>query len=457
MPIITKYLSEYQLDNNNILLMNSLSGAMDIVDPKTKDKIKHIMNTGNTDINDDSLLTELKDRGYLFNSEAEENDTLEKLLAIRKSSVEKNLIMFVICPTTYCNLRCTYCFESEEIKNDSRVISDEQISNIFKHILDIRDQRKPQYSFIELFGGEPLLPSTLEINEKIFEFAKNNNLKVSIITNGTHIGIYKNVFEKYKEIIYNMQITVDGPKEAHDKRRIRIDKSGTFDVIVEGIDILLEIGIPVRVRINVDATNVDYLQEFDSFMKSKGWTEKPNFGSDVAPITDHQGSNEIEGMMEEHHIVRKIKEIYPQDTYSRLSMFRVLDHINKAFGFMSENVSFSKFSYCEANRLQFYVFSADGYVYACPETVGMKEYAIGTYSNELNLEDTKVNKWNGRNVFRIPKCKDCKIAPLCGGGCAYAAIRTNGDIDEPVCNNAENVISEYIMSIKDVILEKFAV
>jgi uncharacterized protein len=460
MPVLTRYLSRFELDENNIFLVNSLSGALDLVDRDTDKKIEMIKSTQKINHLDDELLANLKERGYLFDVKQDEDAILDRLNALRIKSVDKSIVMFVICPTTFCNLRCTYCFESEEVKSNPNVINDEQVENICKHIKQILHERKPDQSYIELFGGEPLLPSTLEVNKKIFKFAKENKLFISIISNGTHIKEYKELFEEYKDTVISLQITMDGTKEFHDKRRIKIDKSGTFDIISQGIDILLNIGISVRLRVNVDSSNVENLKTFEDYMVEKGWNQFKNFGSDVAPVTDHHGKGEIDDLMEEHKIVKKIKEIYPEDENKRaffnLSMFRILDHITKGLGFTNEKVSFSKFSYCEANRMQFYVFDPSGYVYACPETVGQPEMAIGKYSESLVLDDSKVNVWNGRSVFRIPKCRECEIAPLCGGGCAYAAVKTNGNIDDPVCNGAKEVLSEYIYSIKDTILERFA-
>lgn len=460
MAVLTRYLSSFELDDNNIFLVNALSGALDLVDKNTYKKIEMVKTTQSVDHLDNELLTSLKERGYLFDTKQDEDAILDKLNTLRVKYVDKSVIMFVICPTTFCNLRCTYCFESEEVKSNPNVISDKQIKNIFTYIKKILDERKPEQSYIELFGGEPLLPSTIEVNEKIFKFAKENKLLVSIISNGTHIKEYKHLFEEYKDTIVSLQITMDGTKEFHDKRRVKIDKSGTFDIISQGIDILLNIGVSVKLRVNVDSSNIENLKAFENYMIQKGWNKFKYFSSDVAPVTDHHGTGEIENLMEEHKIVKRIKEIYPEIEYKRaffnLTMFRILDHITKALGFTNEKVSFSKFSYCEANRMQFYVFDPSGYVYACPETVGQPEMAIGSYGDEFVLDDSKVNLWNGRNVFRIPKCRDCEIAPLCGGGCAYAAVKTNGNIDDPVCNGAKEVLSEYIYSIKDTILERFA-
>jgi len=448
----------YKLNDDNTLLLNALSGAIDIVDNKTKDTILAIQKTKRTNEADEELINTLVRRGYLFESEEKETDFLCKQRKVYNTLTD-NKISFVICPTMACNLRCTYCFESEEVRCNSKIMTDTQIENIFKHVKKISLERRPRHAVIELFGGEPLLPATREINEKIFEFARKNEMEITVISNGTHINTYKELILKYKDIL-NFQITIDSIRDIHDKRRVRIDKSGTFDIICDGIDILLEIGARTNVRVNVDRENVETLRDFVEFIKSRGWNKKNDiFRCDIAPVTDHHASNNLDNLMPEHQIVKKALEQFPDydpsNSFFKLAMFRVLGHLNKSLNLNWKADSYYNFHYCEANILQFYVFTPDGYIYACPEAVGDPKLSIGRYDENIELIPEKVNSWEGRDVFRIPRCRDCKIAPFCGGGCAYAAIKVNGNIDEPVCDDAENVLAEYIESIKDFIIAKY--
>lgn len=463
MSVITRYLSKYTLEEDKILLLNALSGAVDIVDKETLQIIEDIeqnevvRNTKNVE-----LLQELRTRGYLFESEEEEQQAYYARKELFDYYISKEQTLgFVICPTMLCNLKCTYCFESQQVRNDNRVMDKEQVESIFRYIDMLKEERKAKDAMIQLFGGEPLLPLTLKVNEQILREAKKRNMMVTIISNGTKIKAYKELLEAYRDIIGGLQITLDGVKEIHDRRRIRLDNSGTFDEICEGIDILLEIGVGVNVRVNVDDENMNYLKEFIDFIKEKKWDESKYFYCDLAPVTDHHASNDIEALLPEQKIIKRLNEVFPEydpeNSFFKLSMFRVLNHLNQALGIRSNKgqITFNV-SYCETNVLQFYVFAPDGYIYACPEAVGEHDLAIGTYDNEdIYLEGKRIACWKDRTIFRIPKCKECKIATFCGGGCAYAALKTNGDIDCPVCDNAEYVLAEYIDSIKDYILKNF--
>ena len=111
MSIITKYLTTYTLDENNTLLINALSGALDIVNNEIRDNILEIKKTNSIkNIKDNDLLNSLKDRGYIFNSEEDEMNAFKNQKAIYDRFLRNESISFVICPTMGCNLRCTYCF-----------------------------------------------------------------------------------------------------------------------------------------------------------------------------------------------------------------------------------------------------------------------------------------------------------------------------------------------------------
>ena len=459
---LTKYVSLHTLDKDNTLLLNSLSGAMDIVDAAAKSKIMQIQNgTYTASAEDNELLEQLRARGYLYSSENDEQkvaDRQRRLLEDYRS--KKQVVDFVICPTTLCNLRCTYCFQSDELRTDNAIMSNEQVANIFSHMDKIVEDRNPAIVNVQLFGGEPLLPSTMKINREIFEAVRKRNRRFTIISNGTNIDIYKDLLSEYKDVIRSMQITVDGTEQIHDSRRKYLDGSGSFKKICDGIDTLLEIGIGVALRVNVDRYNIDSLPELIEFIKARKWTESQYFFCDIAPVTDHCSGDGIDGIMAEHEIVKRMAELFPEwkegKSFFKLAMFKVLRHVNQAV-FSPDRPMFNcSTSFCEANSLQFYVFAPDGYVYACPESMGDHQLAIGKFDDKLSLDEKKMKLWDNRNVFRIPKCRDCNIAMFCGGGCAYAALKMNNNIDEPVCNNAENILSEYIMNVKEHVLSTFA-
>ena len=80
MAIITKYLTTRPLDRDNTLMVNSLTGAVDIIGNKDKAAIESLMNGSRPeDIRDQHLVSTLRKRGYLFDSEQDELRDLQKI------------------------------------------------------------------------------------------------------------------------------------------------------------------------------------------------------------------------------------------------------------------------------------------------------------------------------------------------------------------------------------------
>lgn len=70
-----------------------------------------------------------------------------------------------------------------------------------------------------------------------------------------------------------MQIALDGPEVVHNKRR------GRVATIVNNIELLLDAGLNVSVRTNVDMSNVYAVKELASFYVNRGWPKRDNFSA----------------------------------------------------------------------------------------------------------------------------------------------------------------------------------
>lgn len=124
--------------------------------------------------------------------------------------------------TSRCNLRCRMCRVWEGAKKEDELSLGE--------IKSVIDQCK-QWGVgeVNLCGGEPLLS---DICFEIIDYAKSNNLKVILTTNGTLIdkGLARQLIESKLDII---TISLDGAYAGtHDKIR---NQSGSYDRIIQGI------------------------------------------------------------------------------------------------------------------------------------------------------------------------------------------------------------------------------
>src|SRR5262249_38931228 len=160
------------------------------------------------------------------------------------------------CPTFTCNLRCPYCYEDLEIRQSKSAVSPLQVDHMFEAMGRFVDERAARDVLLELFGGEPFLRANRHTVELIVERAANKGWKISGITNGTQIDAYFSVFERLSPAITQIQVTIDGPQEIHDRLRINANGLGSYDGICRNVTGLLERDVPVALRINTGTDNV---------------------------------------------------------------------------------------------------------------------------------------------------------------------------------------------------------
>ncbi len=437
------------MKSGNVLLINTLTGAMDILEKREYEDIK----SGNYNGKD---IVDLKKRGYLLNDKEYEKHlflSFKKYSPTYNDSLKKKLT-FIFCPTYGCNLRCTYCAQGHERHSDDKVMTKDQVNKAFESIENsfMKQFKKNDYGLV-LFGGEPLQAKTYNIVEYILKKAKEKGTNVNIITNAIEIRNFEVLLSQYKDIL-TFQITLDGDKYSHDKRRITQNNKGTFDIITNNIEFMLERGYRITVRINVDVENAKTLKYLLDSAEICKWSTMNNFKMNLAPVTNHGGNSIPCANTSEYRVLNALIENFP-DVMEYIStrpititpdMFRVVGHLNRIVNPKIAELknSYPTTNYCEATYLSTVAVGPDGKIYACSESVGQDKYAIGTYYPKYDLDIELAEQFNNRSIFEIKSCKNCNISTLCGGGCPFAALKSSGRADSPYCGVTKKVINDYL-------------
>lgn len=110
--------------------------------------------------------------------------------------------------TRECNLSCPFCHASSNENTDPAIcLTAEQ----WKEAIN----KFPSLQFLNITGGEALLPSVWPKTLAITRYAADKGIKVKLNTNGTHI-------QDLEDIPVNLvrfQVSIDGPEKVHDKLR----------------------------------------------------------------------------------------------------------------------------------------------------------------------------------------------------------------------------------------------
>lgn len=449
----SSYNYSYEINFKYTLINNTLTGALDIIENDIWSLVEgKKFNSVNAE-----PLSNLIERGYLYYDLKKEDEILVTLYNnyIKKASLRP--LRFVFCPSYQCNLRCIYCFETELPSNPNKFMSGKILDDSIKAAEEISKEKSGKVDSVELFGGEPLLLKNKPLIKKILKFARDKDAPITIVTNGVMAKDFIDILLPVKEKIKMLQITVDGPPEVHDKRRKFPSGKGSFSKISESIDLLLKNNINTNVRVNIDNTNIEHIFDLYEYVSKKSWLKHPNFSIRLALVIDHSTMDYNNVIIPEEKLLERLIEVY--DKYPVLEdlfgfyKFKPLRHILDIVS-GAPNVS-PKFFNCESNLLELNVFCPDGYIYACGESIGKPDYAIGKFSPRLEFYPDKEKLWTERTILNIEKCRTCKFAPLCGGGCAYSSILIYKDNSKPICERYQEVLDTFLRLRGEKILKKY--
>lgn len=456
---LTKYLETYNLPTDSVLLINTLSGALDLIDTHTYSALRKA--TGGRDISTTPLskvdIARLKNRGYLFHDIANEESTAHRILASFRQVIAASPLVVDICLSLGCNFQCSYCYERSVIDPECRVMSLSELAQAFEAVDSLAVLHEKKDVHIGLFGGEPLLPDSRQQVAAILDMAETKKWKVYIISNGFTLCEYAELFAKYSFLIQYVQVTIDGPPEVHDSRRRHIKSKGSFHRIMEGVRRCVDHNVRCIIRTNVDAENVDDLPEFARILISE-WSgaHAPEFS--LAPVTDYRCQQLSNHILPESTLVAKIMQLRRKHTEMsvfRLGLFRVVAHILNVIEFDDTQLTLPRFMFCQADSMAYYAFTPEGYVYCCPEAVGMHQYSVGKYLPELELNETSLQPWRNRSILTNTKCRDCSVAPLCGGGCTLAAFEAARSGRGVTCPNVRETLQAFLHEERDTIVAKY--
>lgn len=297
---------------------------------------------------------------------------------------------------------------------------------------------------ITLFGGEPLLYPNYEIVKYIVENAKKRNLSVAAISNGYSLEKFEDLLGK--DGIEYIQVTLDGLKEFHDKRRFLVGNQPTFDKICKNIDLALKKGTVINLRSNINKENFEVIDELIELYNQNKWTSYPNFKYYFKAT--HKCYEKKANIVKDIEIMKELGNKFGD--VSKFNFNSIYNSLSNSIKNMFEKGGYApiKGGYCGANG-GMYTIDPLGDVYACWDVLGNEEQIIG----KLNIEKGKIefnNKsdyWKNRTVNKIEACSKCKYSLFCGGGCAAHAGIVNGNMYSPYCEDFKTIFEEVVPTI----------
>ncbi len=398
----------------------------------------------------EDAVNHLRKRGFLTTTTIEAEEQLFSELAITLHERATALPTYILLPTYDCNLRCFYCFQDHMRRDPAyrpilRRMTTTMVDRVFAGIAFIDHQSPANLESVAtgsrrlgLFGGEPLLRENREIVTYIIQRGRDQDFTdFWAISNATDLNVYEDLLAPPGQGgLSQVQITLDGPPDEHDKRRIYADGTGSFERIADNIDLALDRGVAVQVRLNVDKDNILSLVELGSIFEHRGWVGRSNFTAYTAPIRGGKGASgraRTFTSWELDHALDKLRQEYPEID----SIARPDDALReRALGiFQTKQRPQLHSAFCSAHT-GMHLFDALGDIYACWERMGDVRLRIGHVLEDGTVEyEGRMNQmWRSRNVTSNDVCRRCRYALNCGGGCAVMAEGSRGRIDANFCD-----------------------
>lgn len=371
---------------------------------------------------DTKLVKDMKLGGFIL----EEDDDELSILKLRSNMGKFNQKGFglTIAPTLQCNFACPYCYEERQ----TEFINDE-IKNAIIERVKTEAECKNHIS-INWYGGEPLLAKSIiaEMSEKMIAIAEENGVdyRAYIVTNGYLIDDSTiEILKKAK--VTGTQITLDGPPEIHNSRRKLHNGQGTFDKIISGIKLLIASEINVHIRVNIDKTNVNELENLLKILVDNG-LQKCSLG--LGHVKNYtQACNGIA------HNCLNNKE-YAEETLNH-------QKILMKYGFKVDDYPFYpgiKANYCCADTLNAYVIGPNGDLYKCWNDIGNKERSVGNIKEPIKKYNKMYSDYLLWSPFNHEECINCNILPLCMGGCVYNGLKMGKPECEKWIYNLDDIL-----------------
>jgi uncharacterized protein len=364
--------------------------------------------------------------------------TIEQMSISRGKEGRAQGIHVVAKPTgPVCNLNCEYCFYLEKqalfAPGEQYRMSDDVLSTFIANY--ISSQPTPVVEFVWQ-GGEPTLLG-IDFFKRVVELQKPfiglKSISNSLQTNGTLLTDEWCVFLKKNKFMVG--ISLDGPKEIHDRYRRDPGGRGTFDKVMRGLRLLQKHKVDYNVLSSVARETARHPLKVYRFLRGEG-VEFIQFSPVVERVPDARSRQHGLRLAEPASLDKEEQQtevtgwtVLPEEWGDfLLAVYEewVRHDVGKVFVMNFEwalnawigNPSPVCIHAEQCGRSV--VLEHNGDVYACDHCV-YPEYRLGNIMADDLLQMVEKSRRQGfgeEKETALPRwCRECEVLAACRGGC----------------------------------------
>jgi len=393
---LSRYNVFADLGEEGAYAFNAVSGALVHFEPRMRDAL---LRCDFGQFSDTHMYHLIRAR---FVVEEQSDEFGELKLQHRLARYSGDRLALTVAPTLRCNMSCVYCYQADGTGSMSKATREALVDFVEKY-----PHSRPNVS-ITWYGGEPLLEfdAISLLTDRIREVCtrKGGSFDATLVTNG--LLLTSATAQTLKSLgVKTVQVTLDGPRDVHDARRMTRNGAGTFDIIVENIRSVRDV-INVLIRVNVDRHNAASVRDFFGIVEGLGLGGIPIYCAPVQVLSE---------------VCEPITDLcLGEREFSELELQFLADMFSH--GCQPAVYPRRMVVNCCAVSANAYVIDPEGHLYKCWNHIGQMQYRIGHVSSGITNIGRLV-PWLTWDPFENETCQNCSVLPLCLGGCHEMSMR----------------------------------
>ena len=353
----------------------------------------------------DDIISELMASYYLVDENIDERLILvernKKLLA--KISSGDNVTSLDLNISELCNFTCPHCMNGCQIQSQEDKLMKWETAKLAIDEYAAIIKRRNIIGEVHFGSAEPLI--NWDIIEKSVNYCKQviPETPISINTNLSLLTKERAMFFRDNSVC--IAASLDGPKSGNDMIRTR-KQGGTYDVIIEKIKLLEDIGYPLDgISVTMNDLNIDSIDEdFILSMKERGFID---LATDIDLVNAENCTKNIDFYVDKLIYIYQLCKANGIENFGSWSSV----YLNLVKQDDDEPIAF-----CKAQSGRNLSVNPEGAIFLCGYSVS-KIGSIHNFPNLFSPDSDYVDLIASRLAGKNSKCVGCSLEGICSGQC----------------------------------------
>ena len=317
-----------------------------------------------------------------------------------------------------CNMRCKYCFYADETQNRETALLGRMTPETLHTLVDKALAYGDGECTFAFQGGEPTLVGLDFFRDLTDYVARHPNPKrirvhYAFQTNGYALDEAWAAWFAENHVLVG--VSLDGPKEVHDRYRVDAAGKGTYNRVIASIRLLEKHHVDYNILTVVTAANARRARQLYDYFKKNGYRYQ-QYIECLDPIGEVPGGHDYSLTPERYEVFLKalFDAWYLDMKAGRYVYNRYFENLMMIFAGQGPE-SCNMRGVCGAQ----WVIEADGSAYPC-DFYALDEWRLGNINTESfeAMEQKRADlgfiQWSTQVA---EACRSCKWYALCRNGC----------------------------------------